>query len=124
MDSSGKPDGGLVSGIAVIAFIVAAFWLLVPATKPSRSQIEEYERFRMMALRGRITSLDDGRGLKIKVDDQPGWIRMPGTRFQNGDTAFQWNTGQNLGDSLIKEAGNDTFYVVTREHTFLGIAVQ
>lgn len=97
------------------AMLVLYRWLLRPRDVPSQRQIQVYRHFvDSISLNGRLTSVDMGRGMKIRVDDGPR-IEMPGMMPLDSVLVFSFETGSNMGDSIIKERGNDTVRVRTSE---------
>ncbi len=97
----------------MVAFFLFTHWLFEPSDTPSAKQMRVYRDFvDSVSLKGRLTSVDMGRGMKIRVDEGAR-IEVPGMKPLDSIPAFQFATGSNMGDSILKERGSDTVRIRT-----------
>lgn len=65
-----------------------------------------------VSLKGRLTGVYMGRGMKIRVDNGPS-MDMPELIPLDSVPVFHFETGSNIGDSIVKEAGSDRMQIRT-----------
>lgn len=70
-----------------------------------------YNNFYNNSYVGKITAVDAGRGTKIAIDTYDDYILFPSYRCTNCKENFTFETGENLGDFLIKKAQSDSFEI-------------
>ena len=70
------------------------------------------------ALKGIITGLDEGRGLKIWVDTATAMLRVKGMVPVDSNAGYSSSPYLTYGDSIIKTANNDTFKIIRNGKTY------
>ena len=71
------------------------------------------------ALSGIISSIDEGRGLKIRVSNLDTLLRINGLQAVNNNAKNEKNSFFEFGDSLIKLPDNDTFKIIRHDTTYI-----
>lgn len=84
---------------------------LINSKKLTSIEKDVYNSFYTQEFKGKITGVDAGRGVKIRLDTCHHYIIMPGYSCIDSGCDFTFGTGENIGDSLIKKAGSDTFFI-------------
>lgn len=98
--------------IIVGAIIVALIYRNLPALLNFKDNgAKDYISFYKQQFKGKITAVDAGRGIKIKLDNYGSYILLPGYSCIDCKEQFTFDTGRNIGDSLIKNSQSDTFLI-------------
>jgi hypothetical protein len=100
----------------ILCFIGIVLFLNQNFTLPKSK--DHFRDFRQSKIDGIVTFFDEGRGLKVKVDNSDKVLDfVPGTLVYSNKPYSQPIC--RLGDSLIKKSGSDTFIVKRKDDTFV-----
>jgi hypothetical protein len=70
------------------------------------------------SLKGVITGLDEGRGLKIWVDTSRAMLRVKGMVPVDSNAVYSSSPYLTYGDSIVKRSNNDTFKIIRKGTTY------
>ncbi|WP_448697324.1 hypothetical protein ACFGVR_11995 [Mucilaginibacter sp. AW1-3] len=92
--------------------IILVFWLVPTYIAPliwRDDHVKKQTYFYSAGLAGKITAVDAGRGVKIRLDNHQSYLEPSGYYCLTCKGDFTFETGENIGDSLIKKPNSDIF---------------
>ena len=109
-------------GVVILFLIIMSIWgdiiMLLHPGRFMKSGWDEGLPIEKYSLNGIITGFDEGRGLKIWVDNSDTMLRVKGIMPIDSNAKHSSYPYLTYGDSIIKSAENDTFKIIRHDTLF------